>query len=82
MDICMGYKRFSPERGRVVAPGNEMERCPISRYSVCDPFSDRGYDPQDEFASPYKFHPVNSYCHAWSYTPVYFIWKYPEIFIR
>ena len=38
------------------------------------------YDPNDEFKSPYNFFPVNSYCHAWSCTPVYFIRKYPEIF--
>ncbi|QEC69171.1 Bacterial alpha-L-rhamnosidase [Panacibacter ginsenosidivorans] len=38
------------------------------------------YDPKDDFLSPYKFFPVNSYCHAWSCTPVYFIRKYPEIF--
>ncbi|MDN3582550.1 glycoside hydrolase [Mucilaginibacter flavus] len=38
------------------------------------------YDPNDEFKSPYNFYPVNSYCHAWSCTPVYFIRKYPEIF--
>ncbi|MDR3268209.1 MAG: glycoside hydrolase [Tannerella sp.] len=38
------------------------------------------YDPHNDFASPYNFYPVNSYCHAWSCTPVYFIRKYPEIF--
>lgn len=38
------------------------------------------YDPTDELKSPYGFSPVNSYCHAWSCTPVYFIRKYPEIF--
>lgn len=38
------------------------------------------YDPKDEFLSPYGFFPVNSYCHAWSCTPTYFIRKYPEIF--
>lgn len=38
------------------------------------------YDPTNDFISPYHFHPVNSYCHAWSCTPVYFIRKYPEIF--
>lgn len=38
------------------------------------------YDPKDELKSPYNFFPVNSYCHAWSCTPVYFIRKYPEIF--
>ena len=38
------------------------------------------YDPNNDFISPYGFAPVNSYCHAWSCTPVYFIRKYPEIF--
>jgi alpha-L-rhamnosidase len=38
------------------------------------------YNPADEFLSPYNFYPVNSYCHAWSCTPVYFIRKYPDIF--
>ncbi|MCD7973788.1 MAG: glycoside hydrolase [Candidatus Azobacteroides sp.] len=38
------------------------------------------YDPNNEYLSPYNFFPVNSYCHAWSCTPVYFIQKYPEIF--
>jgi len=38
------------------------------------------YDPQNDYISPYNFHPMNSYCHAWSCTPVYFIRKYPNIF--
>jgi alpha-L-rhamnosidase len=38
------------------------------------------YDPNNEYLSPYNFYPVNSYCHAWSCTPVYFIRKYPQIF--
>ena len=38
------------------------------------------YDPNDDFISPYGFSPVNSACHAWSCTPVYFISKYPEVF--
>jgi alpha-L-rhamnosidase len=38
------------------------------------------YDPNNEFTSPYRFYPINSYCHAWSCTPTYFIRKYPEIF--
>jgi len=38
------------------------------------------YDPGNDFLSPYRFFPVNSYCHAWSCTPVYFIRKYPELF--
>ncbi|WP_276088261.1 glycoside hydrolase [Pedobacter sp. JY14-1] len=38
------------------------------------------YDPDNDKLSPYNFFPVNSYCHAWSCTPVYFIRKYPDIF--
>lgn len=38
------------------------------------------YDPQNDLISPYNFYPINSYCHAWSCTPVYFIRKYPEVF--
>lgn len=38
------------------------------------------YDPDNDKLSPYNFFPINSYCHAWSCTPVYFIRKYPEIF--
>jgi hypothetical protein len=38
------------------------------------------YDPANEQLSPYGFYPINSYCHAWSCTPVYFIRKYPQIF--
>lgn len=38
------------------------------------------YDPENDYISPYNFHPLNSYCHAWSCTPVYFIYTYPEIF--
>jgi alpha-L-rhamnosidase len=38
------------------------------------------YDPKNELLSPYRFAPINSYCHAWSCTPVYFIRKYPAIF--
>lgn len=38
------------------------------------------YNPQDDFHSPYSFYPLNSYCHAWSCTPTYFIFKYPEVF--
>ena len=38
------------------------------------------YDPNNDFISPYNFYPINSYCHAWSCTPVYFIRKYPDIF--
>ncbi|TXI70941.1 MAG: Bacterial alpha-L-rhamnosidase [Cyclobacteriaceae bacterium] len=38
------------------------------------------YDPKNDQLSPYNFFPMNSYCHAWSCTPVYFIRKYPDIF--
>lgn len=38
------------------------------------------YDPENDFISPYNFYPLNSYCHAWSCTPVYFIHTWPEIF--
>lgn len=38
------------------------------------------YDPNNDTVSPYGFFPINSYCHAWSCTPVYFINKYPDIF--
>lgn len=38
------------------------------------------YDPLDDFRAPYGFYPLNSYCHAWSCTPTYFIFKYPEVF--
>lgn len=38
------------------------------------------YAPDDDFLSPYGFAPMNSYCHAWSCTPVYFIRTYPGIF--
>lgn len=38
------------------------------------------YDPENDHLSPYNFSPVNSYCHAWSCTPIYFIHKYPEVF--
>ena len=40
------------------------------------------YDPTNDNLSPYNFSPVNSYCHAWSCTPIYFIHKYPEVFQR
>ena len=34
------------------------------------------YDPNDRYASPYGSRLVNSFCHAWSGTPSYFIRKY------
>lgn len=40
------------------------------------------YDPANPALSPYNFFPLNSYCHAWSCTPVYFIGKYPDIFLQ
>ncbi len=40
------------------------------------------YDPADELFSPYHFVPLNSNCHAWSCTPVYFIQAYPDVFLR
>lgn len=40
------------------------------------------YDPTNAELSPYNFFPMNSACHAWSCTPVYFIQKYPDIFQR
>lgn len=38
------------------------------------------YDPMNDYLSPYDFFPVNSACHAWSCTPVYFIGRYPDVF--
>lgn len=34
------------------------------------------YNPNDKFLSPYGSNLINSYCHAWSCTPSYFIRKY------
>lgn len=34
------------------------------------------YNPQDKKMSPYGSNLINSYCHAWSCTPTYFIRKY------
>lgn len=34
------------------------------------------YSPEDDFFSPYGDCRINSYCHAWSCTPSYFIRKY------
>jgi hypothetical protein len=31
------------------------------------------FDPADQKLSPYRSHLINSYCHAWSCTPTYFI---------
>lgn len=34
------------------------------------------YDPENKYVSPYGSRIINSYCHAWSCTPSYFIRKY------
>ena len=34
------------------------------------------FDPENKDFSPYGSDMVNSYCHAWSGTPAYFIRKY------
>jgi alpha-L-rhamnosidase len=34
------------------------------------------YNPDDKKLSPYGSNLINSYCHAWSCTPTYFIRKY------
>ncbi len=34
------------------------------------------FDPDDRYASPYGCRAINSFCHAWSSTPAYFIRKY------
>ena len=34
------------------------------------------YDPDNDYLSPYGSFMMNSYCHAWSCTPVYFLRKY------
>ena len=34
------------------------------------------YNPKDKYVSPYGSRIINSYCHAWSCTPSYFIRKY------
>jgi alpha-L-rhamnosidase len=34
------------------------------------------YVPENDYISPYKCYIINSYCHAWSCTPNYFIRKY------
>ena len=35
------------------------------------------YDPEDSYKSPYNSHLFNSYCHAWSCTPAWFL-RHPE----
>ncbi|HEX2971291.1 MAG TPA: hypothetical protein VHP11_03095 [Tepidisphaeraceae bacterium] len=39
------------------------------------------YDPENPKLSPYNCHLVNSYCHAWSCTPAYFIRKYGHMLL-
>lgn len=34
------------------------------------------FNPEDDKLSPYGSHLINSYCHAWSCTPSYFIRRY------
>jgi alpha-L-rhamnosidase len=34
------------------------------------------FDPRDEKLSPYHNHLINSYCHAWSCTPTWFVRKW------
>ena len=38
------------------------------------------HDPEDPLLSPYGSYLINSYCHAWSCTPAYFIRRYPHAF--
>jgi len=38
------------------------------------------YDPQNPRLSPYNSHLINSYCHAWSCTPTYFVRRFPQFF--
>jgi alpha-L-rhamnosidase len=38
------------------------------------------YDLKNDFQSLYNTYLVNSYCHAWSCTTVYFIRKYQQVF--
>lgn len=40
------------------------------------------YDPENDFLSPYGSFMMNSYCHAWSCTPVYFLRKYNHLLFR
>lgn len=37
------------------------------------------FDPADDHLSPYNNYLINSYCHAWSSTPGYFLRKYPAL---
>lgn len=40
------------------------------------------YDPENPKASPYGSRIINSYCHAWSCTPSYFIRKYFTMYFK
>ena len=40
------------------------------------------YVPSDDLLSPYKSHLMNSYCHAWSCTPTYFLRKDQDARLR
>lgn len=40
------------------------------------------YDPDQPYLSPYKNHIMNSYCHAWSCTPAWFIRRNLSLFSR
>ena len=40
------------------------------------------FDPSDDHLSPYGSHQINSYCHAWSCTPAYFLRRYPQLTAR
>jgi hypothetical protein len=56
-------------------------------YSYWGGMAERGaktfwevFDPQHPLLSPYNNHLINSYCHAWSCTPTYFIRQHPHLF--
>ena len=72
-------KEYGAEIVTVVANVADREQMDAAAKKGADTFWEV-YDPNDDFRSPYNFFPINSYCHAWSCTPVYFINKYPEIF--
>jgi hypothetical protein len=40
------------------------------------------YVPENDFVSPYHSYIINSYCHAWSCTPNYFLRKYGKEFFK
>lgn len=56
-------------------------------YSYWGGMAERGaktfwevFDPQNPLLSPYHNHLINSYCHAWSCTPTYFVRRHPDLF--